>query len=300
MTGVSFSQAIELFIESRRAARYSENTLNDYRNTYKRFRQFLDDDPPLARITITTITRFMASTMDVSDKTALNYHTGLSSLWNWAVKNGHYDRNIVRLVDPPVPEKRVIIPFTRNEVSILLEAAGEGRMHIRDVAIVLTLVDTGIRASEICDLRIRDLNTIERRLHVVFGKGDKERELKVCERTLEAILTYLVGQRIVNPHNLKKRNLPLFVTKMNTKMNRNTIRLLTERLESRSGVNNVHAHRFRHTFAVTYLRNGGNVYTLQELLGHATLDMVKRYLEIAQIDIDNDHDRASPVKIWML
>ena len=213
MTGVSFSQAIELFIESRRAARYSENTLNDYRNTYKRFRQFLDDDPPLARITITTITRFMASTMDVSDKTALNYHTGLSSLWNWAVKNGHYDQNIVRLVDPPVPEKRAIIPFTRNEVSILLEAAGEGKMHIRDVAIVLTLLDTGIRASEICDLRIRDLNTIERRLHVVFGKGDKERELKVCERTLETILTYLVGQRIINPHNLKKRNLPLFVTR---------------------------------------------------------------------------------------
>ena len=90
------------------------------------------------------------------------------------------------------------------------------------------------------------------------------------------------------------------MTKYDTKMNRNTIRQVMERLGSRSGVNNVHAHRFRHTFAVTYLRNGGNVYTLQELLGHETLDMVKRYLEIAQVDIDNDHDRASPVKVWML
>ena len=299
MTGIPISQAIELFVESRRAARYSENTLKDYRNTYKRFRQFLGADLPLARITVSTITHFMAAITDVSDKTALNYHTGLSSLWGWAAKNGHCDQNIVRLVDPPAPEKRVIIPLTRNEVSFLLEAAGESRMHIRDVAIVLTLLDTGIRASEICDLRIRDLNTIERRLHVVFGKGDRERELKVCERTLEAILDHL-GQRAITPHNLKKRNLPLFMTEQNTKMSRNTIQQLMERLGCRSRVNNVHAHRFRHTFAVSYLRNGGNVYTLQEMLGHATLDMVKRYLEIAQIDIDNDHDRASPVKAWVL
>jgi len=83
-------------------------------------------------------------------------------------------------------------------------------------------------------------------------------------------------------------------------LNRSRLQKILESIGNRAGVQNVHPHRFRHTFAIQYLRNGGDPYSLQALLGHSSLDMVKNYLRIAQIDIDTAHRRASPVDNWRL
>lgn len=83
-------------------------------------------------------------------------------------------------------------------------------------------------------------------------------------------------------------------------MNRKALRLVLKRAGERSGVRGVYPHRFRHTFATEYLRNGGNIYTLQSILGHSSLDMVRRYLAIVQADLDAQHRSASPVKNWRL
>jgi integrase/recombinase XerD len=93
---------------------------------------------------------------------------------------------------------------------------------------------------------------------------------------------------------------PLVITKDGKPMNRNSIRLLLVDMGERAGVVNVHPHRFRHTFAIEFLRNGGYVFSLQRILGHSDLETVKIYLELAQADAKNAHKRASPADRWML
>ena len=83
-------------------------------------------------------------------------------------------------------------------------------------------------------------------------------------------------------------------------MNNTSLRLLLTRLGDKVGVPHCHPHRFRHTFAIEFLRAGGDVFSLQRLLGHSTLDMVKNYVAIAQVDVRNAHRKASPVAHWRL
>ena len=83
-------------------------------------------------------------------------------------------------------------------------------------------------------------------------------------------------------------------------MNRDALLKLLIRLGAKAGVRDCHPHRFRHTFAVNFLRNGGNAFELQMALGHTTLQMVQTYLALAQADLDAAHRKASPVENWRL
>ncbi len=294
----TFSKAVENCVLSRQASRYSPHTICDYQNTYAQFAKFLDGDPNIGDITATLIAQFLASKTELSDKTLLNYHTGLSSLWSWAKTSGLVEANIVRLVAPPKPIEREIIPLSHQEIERLLKAARLGKFALRDQSIVLILLDTGIRASELCNLRLKDFDWKNNRV-LILGKGKKERLLKFSPGTKESLTIYLRQKRgITNYANVRKQ--PMYMSSQDNSLSRSALTQLMRRLRNKAGVLRCHAHLFRHTFAIEFLRNGGDIYTLQKILGHASLDMVKRYLKIAQIDMDRVHEMASPVTNWHL
>ncbi len=95
-------------------------------------------------------------------------------------------------------------------------------------------------------------------------------------------------------------NAPLFLGKIHRPINRDALRQLMIRLGQKVGVRKCHPHRFRHTFAITCLRSGGDVFTLKSLLGHGSLDMVEHYARIAQVDVEQAHRKASPADNWRL
>lgn len=166
--------------------------------------------------------------------------------------------------------------------------------QLRDQAILLCLVDTGIRATELCELRMKDVSIVGREIDV-FGKGSKERTLPMSEDTAKAIDDYLANER-----GSASALAPLFASHTDDALDRGSLRQLIQRIGERAGVRNAHPHRFRHTFAINFLRNGGDPYSLQVILGHSTMEMVKEYLALAQADLEAAHRKASPVMIWKL
>jgi integrase/recombinase XerD len=308
MDQIQFSKAIEGYTLYAQARRLSIHTIADYHNTFHKFSNYLADDPPLVAITANDVRNFFASQHNLSKKTIRNYHTGLSALWTWAVRERIAEQNIVREVIPPKEEDRVIVPFSEQDVKAMLRMLDKSRSYTRqgkrecsnklstatrNRVIILLLLDTGLRATEICELRITDVDLQNRHL-TVFGKGAKERMLPFSAQTGQAIWRYLATRKDAH------MNESLISTSDGRPLGRDDLRRLIAAIGDRANVKGAHPHRFRHTFAINYLRNGGNAFTLQMMLGHSTMDMVKKYLALAQTDIEAAHRVASPVANWRL
>jgi site-specific recombinase XerD len=172
MKQFTFNQIKEGYRLAANARRLSPNTINDYFNTYRKFTDFLDDDLPFASISADQVEEFL-SIQEVSKKTVSNYHTALSAMWTWATEEGLAPANILHKVKRARPEKKAIMPYSQLDIKAMLAVIGQTSSYtrpgkresvhslpqaVRTRAILFLLLDTGLRASELCSLHIHQLN----------------------------------------------------------------------------------------------------------------------------------------------
>ena len=212
------------------------------------------------------------------------------------------DTHIIRQIPRPKPEKSEIVPYSKDDIKRMLSNLDRSRTYMRrgkrirgrvlnhinrHQAIILLLVDTGIRADELYNLMIHQTDFKNLQIKV-WGKGSKQRSIPIS-----LILANQYGD-IINTRDDDHMGAYTFTTKFNRRFTTIVSRRIIQNIGARSGVSDVTVHRFRHTFAINYLRNGGDIYTLQRILGHSTMLMVQRYLAIAEADITAAHREASP------
>ncbi len=306
------SEAVQGFLMWRAVAG-SAHTVRDYANTLRQFETFVEDDPDVAAVDADQVRRFLywlRVERELAPKTVKNAHTGLSAFWSWLADAYGLPHVIRGAVRSPKAGTREVVPLSKTDVRLILAAVektatwrSEKRQpaqmtrgtRYRDRAIVLFLLDTGVRAQELCSLVVGDVDMKSGAVQVRRGKGDKGRTVYLGTTARAALWSYLSRREDVQPEDA------LFETTRHQPLDRSALRKMLLNAGQRAEVaETVNPHRFRHTFAVNYLRNGGDVYTLQRLLGHATMEMVKRYLSLAQTDIADAHKRASPVDNWRL
>ena len=155
----------------------------------------------------------------------------------------------------------------------------------------MLLLDTGLRIGELIGLKMDDIH-INDGLMKVMGKGKKERMVPIGNKAQKALQSYLFRHRPKPAHSGIEN---AFLSIFGTPITENSVELMFSRLAKKSGINRLHAHLCRHTFATMFLLNGGDVFTLQQILGHTTLEMVRNYVTLASNHIAMQHHKYSPL-----
>jgi len=178
----------------------------------------------------------------------------------------------------PSPQYKDVEPYTDEEVGAMLAACerdiqrGNRYLGARNKAIVSVFIDTGLRLTELAEMKLSELDPQLQQVRVL-GKGNKWRAVPINGEAKKALRLYLTQYR---PSQVKDD--AVWLTDDGTPMSFHSVRIMIDRLKVRAGVRSGgSAHRFRHYFATRYLENGGDMNILRLLLGHATLYMVLRY-----------------------
>lgn len=225
-----------------------------------------------------------------SDATMNKLIRGWRAFYNWLHTEGFIDTNPFNGIGTIKAEKRIIETFSTAQVKALLNTPNRATFTgYRDFTLMSLLLDTGVRVSEAEGLSLESINWRDRTLKV-YGKGRKER-LVPFSRSLEKHLrNYIEIRGLLDTDSL-------FVNIDNkvyqVRGMQQAIKLYGEAAQIK-GVR-VSPHTFRHTFAKMYIMNGGDVFSLQKILGHTSLEIVRMYVNLFGTDVAKQHAKYSPL-----
>lgn len=197
-------------------------------------------------------------------------------------------KNPMRKLKAPRVAIEPIVPVSLEDVAALLATCKRGMFTgERDRAVLLTLLDTGVRAQELYRMNLEDMDLGTGAIMITQGKGRKPRVVFIGRRTRRAIRAYLRKRR--------DDSLALWVTRSGERMTYWTLTGILKRRSKLAGIQGPSPHDFRRAFALAMLRNGADVFSLQKLMGHADLQILRRYLAQSDQDIQRAHSRGGPV-----
>jgi integrase/recombinase XerC len=220
------------------------------------------------------------------------YFRVVQAMFRWAVEDGILTECPMGNLKPPIVRQDQIQPFTDEQVMSLRDAAKRSTHPRRDEAIVLLMLDTGIRVSELAALTWGDVD-LSAHYAIVQGKGRKTRMVPIGREVTKALWAY-------------SREHPLDVTRplfpsdrgwtAGGPLTRSGLLQLIRRLGKAARIDSARCspHTFRHTMAISFLRSGGQEFTLMQILGHTSLTMTRRYVALANADVAAQHRMHSP------
>jgi len=291
----------------------STKTITWYAANLKRFAQFLSDNhlpdsvdeigKEEARRFIshlqTEVTRWENHSSIHDDKrlsahSVQGYARTLKAFWSWLTDEGYITNNSMTSLKLPKTPRKVISTFSQEQIQKVLSAIDRKSSHgFRNYTMILLLLDTGIRLSELIGLQMDDIDFLQSFI-LAKGKGNKERVVPFGSQVRRTLRRYIMHFR-PEPDSLRMNE--VFLTEDGLPLKPRAVQSMLLRLSKKAKMSGVrfNPHRFRHTFAKTYLMNGGDIFSLQKILGHSSLEVVRIYVNLITSDILQQHRKFSPV-----
>lgn len=293
----TFREAYEEFRLRCDSRNLSEGTLAWYRQILGGLERFLVLRYQLTRMDEITAGHLRAylsqlKARELSSETVHRTYGGFRCFFKFLLRERLMQSNPMELVERPKRERHLIQPLDAKQVLALLEQTDPKTfLGLRNKVLMLLMLDSGLRLTEALRLKLPNVDVAGGTV-LVMGKGRKERRVPFAKVTRHALEVYLAARRrVVVPSDL------LFISRHGGELTTRHVQIMVKRYGERAGIQGVRVspHTLRHTCATQYIRNGGDPFSLQQILGHSTLEMVRNYVNLANRDVYDAHRKYSPM-----
>jgi len=288
----------QLFIDERELMGVRPKTIQFYEESAGRMVRFIIEERgniPVAQMQepVLHYLKYLRS-RDIKPVTFHTYWRGIKTFCRYLHIEGYLS---TPLKLPHVKKPHTAInPLTQNQLRSLmrwLETNTKSRSgtKVRNVAIFRLFIDTGIRSQELCNIDMQHLKIKDRMVQIVQGKGGKDRWCPFGKETQGALWAYLKTRESM----AGEWENALFIAQGGQRMSTRGIHSIMRRVGEAAGIKaNVNPHKLRHSFALAYIENGGDPFSLQHILGHTTQTMTSRYVSFSPQNIREQHRKYSP------
>ena len=292
---ITVFEAFEEFIVEKDAKNLSAATLANYRQSFNFLTKFAGytDKTSTEEVNKQTIYQWINSLklQGIKHSSINHYLRDVRCFLYWCMDA---DRKYMKpfKIEQLEGQEEAIKLFTDEELEALLEKPRkkDGFTEWRTWAIINWVLATGNRAATICEVKINDVNFAKSDIALAHTKNKKTQTIPLSSSLATVLKEYI---------RIWRKEAPIdgwmFPNIGEEKLTTNALRLSFGRYCKSRGVDKSNIHGLRHNFAKGWLRNNGNMFVLQKILGHSTLDMTRRYVKLFSEDIKEDYDRFSPL-----
>jgi len=287
---VKLSIIIDEYLLEHQIQGHSQATIRYYRQNLGWFCEYLKN-PEISSVTLSQAREYVLKLRErnITSVSLQTYTRAIRGFLAWCYAEEYITEDIPKKLKLPKATRKAVDVLTDEEMTRLLNCIDTKRfIGLRDMVVVLLMLDSGMRLSEVVRLEYGKIHLEEGYL-IALGKGNKERYIPLGLNTRKYLIKYISALPPMTAGSV------LVVNEQLIQANTSTIRNLFDRLKKRSEIPRLHPHLLRHSFATRYLEHGGDVYSLQAILGHTTLEMTKRYTQLIPSKIAVSFSRHSPV-----
>lgn len=257
---------LKIFIGTKKLEGKAEGTLQHYYRYTRLLVTFLNcsiKDVTTDGIKLYLMTMKMEH--NLQNSTVENMRCYINAVFSWMAKEDYISKNPCAKIAPiKIPEK-IRESFSSEEMKLIKSYCKD---NARNFALINFLYSTGMRVSELCSVNIEDIDFQNKQL-IITGKGNKQRKVYLTDETCQTIKNYL--------NTRTDNNKALFVNYKKNRITDDGVRWILHSIENKTGIKNIHPHRFRRTLATDLLNKGMPIQDVAKLLGHSNVKVTQKY-----------------------